>query len=859
MDPSTVPDLHPIYPTIPHVDNLMSPHSGLAPDEKAEFAAHCLLRACTFGDLALLSHLLADRHAQTFVDLAYQDEEGVGLVTLTIHGFGGESERDVEREECVRMLVAQGALLGADKAGWTPLHHAVLTAPPTLVSHLMTHGCSPFDVTRRNLTPLDIVTGHSVMPGRDAVALLLEASMKNEGWTGGRLAEQRRQLEEKDSRRSSRKSASAGIGKQLNLDPRSLSMYSSDTESEGEEEEADDTIYTPKPDFSSMLVFSPPSLPEVFDSLITNFPLVLRDGQPANSLYLLARFACLTCDHTWLEDLVIGAADAIEDAFFNRADDAVCLVFWLYNTTIWLHLMKCDESINEACEMMGLFELIEEVINSIFVFLIRLAERKIDQLLDQTLLDHSPLASEFESVQFESEWSFLRPFTSAKKKTSTSPVGSPSTPSLRPSSPPPIASPPPPSTTKDRFSSIRESFARARSSSSATPAHLLFAEASPQPSPETLTSFLTALHSLLTLAHINPALITQLWSQVMYWTSCEIFNRILTRKKYLCRSRAIQVGMNLGALEEWVDQMNLPKGINVHFAPVHDLLNWLQCLSSMNEFSDLIETVQKMKHVNPLQMRRALKDYRYEVQESKMTDECSQYLTQLQKDWERHRVKMGVEALRKEMGEREREREESGDTSSVMHSESVQGDLSASSSFQESTAAQQGIDLLFDREQDGSAWEPVQPPQVLGELLDSRYMLPLAFPSDSRLLAALPVSDLLAQDDPLKTATPDFRSFSRASSRIRGAMSWKSRTKRVREISAGALKWVDGAASASRWERQLPPDDEDEQEDDARALESPDDYESGEGLQRPEIIDRSAPLTRKPSARTKTRASYGGE
>ena len=33
-----------------------------------------------------------------------------------------------------------------------------------------------------------------------------------------------------------------------------------------------------------------------------------------------------------------------------------------------------------------------------------------------------------------------------------------------------------------------------------------------------------------------------------------------------------------------------------------------------------------------------------------MTDECVQYLAQLQKDWERHRVKMGVEALRKEVG-----------------------------------------------------------------------------------------------------------------------------------------------------------------------------------------------------------------
>lgn len=34
-----------------------------------------------------------------------------------------------------------------------------------------------------------------------------------------------------------------------------------------------------------------------------------------------------------------------------------------------------------------------------------------------------------------------------------------------------------------------------------------------------------------------------------------------------------------------------------------------------------------------------------------MTEECIQYLTQLQKDWERHRVKMGVEALRKEVTE----------------------------------------------------------------------------------------------------------------------------------------------------------------------------------------------------------------
>lgn len=50
-----------------------------------------------------------------------------------------------------------------------------------------------------------------------------------------------------------------------------------------------------------------------------------------------------------------------------------------------------------------------------------------------------------------------------------------------------------------------------------------------------------------------------------------------------------------------------------------------------------------------LQMRRAVRDYKYEVNEGKMTDECVQYLTQLQKDWERHRVKLGVKALRQEV------------------------------------------------------------------------------------------------------------------------------------------------------------------------------------------------------------------
>lgn len=73
----------------------------------------------------------------------------------------------------------------------------------------------------------------------------------------------------------------------------------------------------------------------------------------------------------------------------------------------------------------------------------------------------------------------------------------------------------------------------------------------PAQSPQELVIFLSALHELLIDSGINPAIITQLWSQVMYWTACEFsrlyayqiayshvaetFNRILTRKRYLCR------------------------------------------------------------------------------------------------------------------------------------------------------------------------------------------------------------------------------------------------------------------------------------------------------------------------------------
>ena len=50
----------------------------------------------------------------------------------------------------------------------------------------------------------------------------------------------------------------------------------------------------------------------------------------------------------------------------SHAEEPTYLIFWLYNTTIWLHLMRCDNAINRTLEALGSLSLIEEILNSVF-------------------------------------------------------------------------------------------------------------------------------------------------------------------------------------------------------------------------------------------------------------------------------------------------------------------------------------------------------------------------------------------------------------------------------------------------------------------------------------------------------------
>ena len=243
-------------------------------------------------------------------------------------------------------------------AGWTPLHLAALISAPPLISFLLTRGASPYALTTRGLTPLDLVSDmtdtedvalflqHATSSGSSSATPLLltlddqptlsarrqamlqrrrmHASQKVE-----RLAEEERKSRLAiDRERWLRERARVvEVDAELLLPPTKTRSTRKSSEPclgrMGDEDESlqdhhDDGIGDVKDD--SMLVFSLSHLPSIFDILITSYRPhclpIARRTLPANALFLYARFAHYRCDETWLEELVEGAVERIEQGVY---------------------------------------------------------------------------------------------------------------------------------------------------------------------------------------------------------------------------------------------------------------------------------------------------------------------------------------------------------------------------------------------------------------------------------------------------------------------------------------------------------------------------------------------------------------
>ncbi|ADV23353.1 DIL and ankyrin domain-containing protein [Cryptococcus gattii E566] len=703
---------------------------------------HALQWGIERGDVELVNWLVSlngrwrsilDREVQ---DL--EDEEGWGIVCMAIHHSCGRQDREeIVRAAVSRWGVSAGPRGGRDRRGWTPLHLAVLVSTPPLISFLLSHGASPHLLTNRGLTPLDLVAD---IPGREAITLFLEHAIsvphpsspltstifipKLPPARQKMLRKRRRRarghlekMEEQERKEKIRIERAKWIAEKLkvvevppelvfgkdenpkrNKEDMGGSGLEEDDVNNEEDDDAEEEDEMNPASIANMLVFSLVNLPEIFDILISNYepvsqPLSKRT-LPANVLCYYARFAYHMCEETWLETLIEGAIERIEEGVYENMENLAYLAFWAYNSCVLLHHLRADEALQEACDELGLLAILEELVNAIHVFVIRIAERRIDTVLDTAILDYETL-DDFNDIRFEGEWSLFRSF----------------------------------------------------------------------------------------LYEVNPALIVQTFSQIYFWIACELFNRILTRRKYLCRSKALQIRVNLTFLDDWVRVNGLPAQTSArHFASLSQLLQWLQCLSQITEFDTLIGTMQNMKAINPLQMRRAVREYRYEVNEGRMSDECAQYLAQLQKDWEKRRVQLSMQEAE--------HRKSASEWSEGTYGPGMLG----SSGYEESAML---IDVLFDGSTTLTDFVPHSAPESLGELLDSRYMLPFLLPEDNIYLIATPPTDAayanlhIPSSSPFVTDTPIKRPLSHASYSSSRPMGYKiPNIGRLRDLPSDFFKWM---------------------------------------------------------------------
>lgn len=189
------------------------------------------------------------------------------------------------------------------------------------------------------------------------------------------------------------------------------------------------------------------------------------------------------------------------------------------------------------------------------------------------------------------------------------------------------------------------------------------------------------------------------------------------------------------------------------------------------------------------------------------------------------------------------------DRDSLMSSEDdAPPSLPSSESISDTLAAQKSVDMLFDRLQGKSSWEPAKPPEALGEFLDSRHMLPLFFPSDPRMLAALPgkLPKTVGEFEPNDKSSGSGEAAP-ASVGSRGPVDWTVDGKKVRDVGIGMLAWVDGVAYTSRWTKPpgIEPDDEIE-----RMQDSPEPWEDHTlNPNTPAPLGSITPLTRRKSSR----------
>ncbi|GAM86549.1 hypothetical protein ANO11243_045630 [Dothideomycetidae sp. 11243] len=576
----------------------------LSNTEKTQMLQDFLFMAASNGDADRIDRLVAGK-AASYVDVNAVDAEGTPpLVYASCFGH----------REVVEALLNAGAVVDKqDKNQWTALMWSMTNRHKDIAKILLDHGASTEITSSTGRTALDFVPPDSEMSEflHNAGYNIGNAGVTDDFYNSG-LAQDR--FEEELAENEMKRRMMMESARDLEVDLGNLGL--------DEQPESPDDL-TETPEFiwdrclnDQMFVFQENDLNRILKIIITDMTPQRSPSQkpvPANIIFLGARYAHYHANRDLLNRWLSAAQEKIYSVVDRHQWDMTMLAFWISNATLLLYYLKKDAGLMEVTTQFQ--AQMSEQIHEIYILILRDAERRMDKVLDAAVLDHETIPG-FEDIHFQNEWSFLR-----KKPKVEAPE--PLEKRIRPQSP------------------------RRRA----------------QISPRNVTSLLSSTLFVLDLYDIHSVIVAQTLSQLFYWLSAEIFNRIMSNKKFMARTKAMQIRMNISTLEDWARNNNRQpehyeggsmvssgestvEAARRHLAPVVQLLQWLQCFSSLGHDHDALDTtLQQLPQLTTKQLLHAVRHYRAEVGEKLPTKATLKHVQEKKKQLNDEQRQASVAAL----------------------------------------------------------------------------------------------------------------------------------------------------------------------------------------------------------------------
>ncbi|CAO3631728.1 unnamed protein product [Cunninghamella echinulata] len=632
----------------------------------------------TQGDTFLVERILTDDQLRPYLNINASDDKTLGTTPLIYAACFGYTT-------IVQLLLDAGAQIDIqDKLGWTPLMWAIANNHHSVVKLLLNQGASSTIKTTIGRTILDFIDYNN----QEVIQILSPyySTIKNKDDDDDDDHEQQQQKE--FHKRIQQKQQRNAITTKLN----DLRLYyqsiehdhdhnnnnieenddndddddDDDDKEEEEEEEKDDlhNIVLCETSMESvrhfiwdkclpdqMFVFAEEDIPHILEIIILDLQLPMKSRQeiwvPSNVLFLCARYAHYFSSHDLLQRLLSEAISCIEDTLQKNKGDIHTLAFWIANLSQLLYYLKKDTGLVVATAVQQLE--ISELISETYVLLIVDSEKRMDKILEPSILDYG--SNDSETIEFADDWQrFFRRRHSSRRQSSLMSIQSSSSsahsssnnnnnytdniPSLAQVAQEYQQS----DTTSSPFHHYRlstdttySSFQQQQQPVPSSPSSL-FSVSSCTLSPHSITSLLSSILYVLQSYEVHPDIIKQAFSQFFHFMSSHLFNQILDNKKYMCRSKAMDIRMNMCTIENWVrDQQDLFHPLISYFMPLIQLLQLLQCISHIDDLDAFKNTLTMFELLNPLQIKRCVLYYRYEVDERRLPDDIEKYVTQLAK------------------------------------------------------------------------------------------------------------------------------------------------------------------------------------------------------------------------------------